>query len=107
MRLAAHACECPDCGSIHHCVEREIPFDPDGSISYFFSVAEKTAAPGWTVHKADLEYLLSDDEMKQVMDVLAGDPGLGLSEQARYAGFDPSVHARAWREKGDITVRFE
>jgi hypothetical protein len=104
MRLAAHACECPDCGSIHHCAEREIPFDPDGSIAYSFSSAEKNDAAGWTLHKAHLTYYLSDEEMKKVIDVLAGDPGLG--EQARYRTFDPSVHKRAWRDEGDINVRF-
>jgi len=106
MHLAAHTCECPHCGSIHECVERDIAFDPDGKLAYFFSSAEKNDALGWTVHKEDLKYYLSDEEMKQVMDVLAGDPGLGLSEQARYGTFDPKVHTRAWREKDDIVAQF-
>jgi len=106
MRLAAHVCECPDCGSTHDCVERDIPFDPDGSIAYFFSLAVKNDGPGWTVHKGGLEYLLSNGEMKQTMDVLAGDPGPGLAEQDRYTTFDPAVHTRVWREEGDIMARF-
>ncbi len=106
MRLAAHACECPDCGSTHGCVERDIPFDPDGSIAYYFSLAVKNDGPGWTVHKAGLAYILSNGEMKQSIDVLAGDPGVGLSEQDRYATFDPGMHTRVWREGGDIRALF-
>ena len=106
MRLAAHVCECPDCGSIHHCIERGIPFDPDGSLAYFFSSAEKNAKPGWTVRMGNMSYLLSDDEMKQVIDVLTGDPGPGLAEQDRYATFDPAVHTRVWREEGNIMAHF-
>ena len=106
MRLTAHVCECPDCGSTHDCVERDIPFEADGSLAYFFSLAVKNDGPGWTVHKAGLEYLLSNGEMKQYMDVLANDPGPGLAEQDRYATFDPGVHTRVWREEGNIMAHF-